>query len=348
MTRSKCYNLFFIMLFTVCLTAFVFTASPCDAAKMKRILVVETMPVPVVLEYSKWFMNGMRDLGYQDENVQFEILRAEGSREKAEKLLREAMEKGKPDLVVTFATLASQAAYTIFKGTDVPILFSVVADPVGAGIVKNIGKSTGTNITGRVYSLFRDVKIDLTMRLVRQVVQDRPVRFGFVYSNYPSSRGDLKGLQSITKDRRDVVFVPYEIKYREVPTGIPDMLHDVSKGLKELTGKIDFLWQQVGPMAEVKAFTELQIKEGSCPIALGNTMNSVQRGALIAVIPNIERGGREVAGLANSILKGANPGDIPVIVPQAFDLCVNLTTAIKLGIVIPSDMLTLAGKHIYR
>ncbi len=41
------------------------------------------------------------------------------------------------------ATLASQTAAKLLDGTNIPQLFFTVSDPVGAGLVKSIGLSTG-------------------------------------------------------------------------------------------------------------------------------------------------------------------------------------------------------------
>jgi putative ABC transport system substrate-binding protein len=48
------------------------------------------------------------------------------------------------------------------------------------------------------------------------------------------------------------------------------------------------------------------------------------------------------------VLNGADPGSIPVVPPDNFDLGINLTTAMKLKIVIPSDLLTMAGERVFR
>ena len=112
---------FIIVLFFLSLSLF---SLPCSAGDgKKRIIMIETMPVPVVLEHSRWFVKGMKDLGYENgKNVEIVILKAEGDRNRAITLLNKALSQGKPDLVVTFATLASQAAFKVLKGTD-PFLF---------------------------------------------------------------------------------------------------------------------------------------------------------------------------------------------------------------------------------
>ena len=66
------------------------------------------------------------------------IIRANGDRQFAEKELQKVLKSGKPDVVATIATLASQAALKVLKDTDVPIFFFQVSDPVGAGLIKKI------------------------------------------------------------------------------------------------------------------------------------------------------------------------------------------------------------------
>ena len=77
-------------------------------------------------------------------------------------------------------------------------------------------------------------------------------------------------------------------------------------------------------------------------------MQSIKQGALLYLSPGQEGTGKEVAMIADAILKGALPGDIPVTYPDSMILGINLSTAIKMGITIPMDIMELAGKHIYR
>jgi len=321
---------------------------PCPAEPLQKIVLLESMPVPAVLEHSRWFLSELKALGYEvGTHLNLVRIQADGSRKKAVRLLKQALSNGRPDLVVTNATLASQTAASVLKGTGIPILFLTVSDPVGAGLIEAVGKPTGTAVTGKVYTLPRNTKIDLVMRLARQVIPDRTVRFGFIHSSYPSSMGDFKALDEEARKRGDCRFIPFQVGYRAVPDGLEAMLDEVRNGIGELEDQVDFWFEPSGPLGELPRFTRVLLKASDHPVIFGTKLKSVRLGALMHLTPSMEPSGREAAALAVAILKGRPPGEIPPTPPSAFELGLNLTTALKLGIVIPPDILALAGENIF-
>ncbi|MCF7946551.1 MAG: hypothetical protein K9K80_01280 [Spirochaetia bacterium] len=314
----------------------------------KKIVLVETMPVPVVQAHLKAAQEHLNKIGYVNgENTDIKIVRAEGDQQRAERILREDLLQGLPDVALTFATLATKAAKNVYKGTDVPIVFSVVSDPVGAGIVRAINEPTGTNITGLVYTISRKTKIETALEVLKPLNRKTPFRMGMVHSSYPSSSGGFEKLKREAQNHSSIEFAEHIIPYREVPEYLPQMLDEVTAAVPKLEEKIDFWWEPTGPLGEVEEYHRILMRRSSKPIAMANTIGSVKDGALMVILPDWEGGGREAAQLAHKVLEGEDAGSIPVSVPAGFEMAVNIDTALDIGAVFPPDILELAEGNIF-
>lgn len=328
--------------------ALILTAISSAQAQPLRILMVETMPVPVVLQHEDYFLEGMKKLGYKPgDNIILDSIKAEGDKIRAKTELENYIKKHRPDIVVSFATLASQAANEILAGTNIPLVFCVVAGPVKAGLIKEVGQPTNTNVTGLIYTLLRQSKMDLAKALLTQQHPDRPTRIGIILSSYPSSVDDANKMKNLAENNGQLEFFLHQLDYRPMPDGLDDMLADAKKGIDQLSAQIDYWWIVPGPLGETKEFTELLLESG-VPVGLCHTPDCIKKGGLFYVNPSYKESGYQVASIVDSILKGTPPGTIPPVPPDNFDFGINLSTAIELGIVVPSEYLELAGDNVWR
>jgi putative tryptophan/tyrosine transport system substrate-binding protein len=327
---------FFISLFSI---------RQAMATEVKEILLIESMPVPAVLESTRWFKEGLKGLGYiEGQNVKLHIINLNGEKEGTEAKVRILLQQVQPDLVVTNATLASKIAYKILQDSNTPMLFFTVGAPVKAGLVQAVGVPSGNNITGKVKMLPSRIRQTIVSRLLTGFSPQKAIRIGYIYPSYPASIGDL---QYLREDSSILEFVPFKIDYRAVPEGIPQMLEDTIKGIKALEDQVDFWWESAGPLGELEEYTETLLKHSKRPIIFGHRMDSVKAGAIVSLVVSLEANGRETAQLADAILRGQNPGEIPVIPVTSFLLGINLQTAINAHIVVPKDILELAKDNIY-
>src|SRR5262245_8026074 len=113
----------------------------------------------------------LQELGYRDgENMTFEYRSAEGRPERLKPLAMELV-RAKPDILIAgFGTLTAQA----LKGstTTIPIVFTNLGDPVGAGLVASLGHPGG-NVTG-LTDQARDLQ-GKRLQLLQEIIAGKPV-----------------------------------------------------------------------------------------------------------------------------------------------------------------------------
>ncbi len=70
----------------------------------------------------------------------------------------------------------------------------------------------------------------------------------------------------------------------------------------------------------------------------------VENGGLMSYYADVSEHWNQVASYVDRILKGAAPGELPVILPTKFQLVLNLKTARTLGLTLPPGVLAIADE----
>ncbi|WP_421781845.1 ABC transporter substrate-binding protein [Kiloniella litopenaei] len=314
----------------------------------KRVVVIETMALPVLQDATKWFRKGMAELGYvEGQNIEYVVLNAQGDPETSANLLSTELKNQKPDMVVSVATLATRASYKIMKNQKTPLVFILVSYPEKEGFVSAIGEASGTNITGKTHIVPPAAKIEVTRQALKPLTEKAPMRIGILNSTYPSALSEAAQIMEIDKTVEELNFIDLNFQYIPGKENRETLRKNALEVINENRSSFDALWLATGPMGNDSKLLKI-LKEQKIPVIFANNIEAVKSGVLLSMISNSEVNGVAAAEIADQIFKGKNAGDIPVTRPKSYVVSINITTATELGTVIPSSLLKLAGKNIYR
>ncbi|MGL1862939.1 MAG: hypothetical protein OCC46_10505 [Pseudodesulfovibrio sp.] len=322
---------------------FLFLLCGIGHAQPKKLILLETMRAPLVTSMAESFLTHLGSLGYQD-GKDFNLVRmnAEGDLDKAVNLLKGELEKGRPDIVVTVSTFATKAAKSLLDGTDIPLVFLGVSDPVGAGIVAKTGKPTGKNITGVMFSVPRVIALNIMLNTLSNLPHKRPLHFGVVHSGYPAGVGAARRLKNAAQGNPQIQFVFREIQFRPGKENEDRMIQDAAQAARSLKGQVDFMWQDSDYLNVLPQYSEAFVKASPVPIGFTRYENTFENGALLRIAPSAEGSGIAAAKSVDAIWRGTAPGSIPVLPPEEMDVGLNLITAKELQLAIPLEIMELA------
>jgi putative ABC transport system substrate-binding protein len=264
---------------------------------------------------------GLKALGFEDgRNVTFDIRFTEGKLD-AMPAAAEALVKAGVGLIFTSQEAATLAAKDATK--SVPIVFTLVGDPVGAGIVSKLAQPGG-NVTG-VSSLQTELA---AKRLeVLKTVAPAVRRVWIIYYG-----ADLSTVMMINKVLETAQRMKLDVQTKSVLD-----VSELTRVLREFRGG-DAVLVPEGSNPEIA----IAIIEASLALrfpAVFGTALWVGYGGLISYGPDYYAQGVQAAALVAKILRVARPQDLPVEGAEKIDLAVNLKTAELLGLTVPRKIL---------
>lgn len=277
------------------------------------------------------FHDEMRNLGWVDgRNIVIDFRYAKGDTSNLPALVADVL-RHKPDLIVVTSTPGAQAAKA--ATTSVPVVFSMVSDPVRSGVVASLARPGG-NLTG--WSNFLPETSRKLLELLKEVAP-KVSRLAVLFD--PSNHGkvvEVKVLQDMAHSARVSLRLVearnaegLKAAFASLATERPDgliVLQDTVTG-KHRKEIVEFA-------AKMRLPAIYQVKE--FPDA----------GGLLSYGLNMPAQFRRTAFYVDRILRGARPSDLPVERPTKFELVVNMKTAKALGLSIPQSILLRADRVI--
>jgi putative ABC transport system substrate-binding protein len=276
------------------------------------------------------FFQEFRQLGYiEGQNVAIVGRFAEG---KLELLPQFAAELAAEEVDVIFASSTNAAQAARQATASIPIVFSVVSDPVGSGFVASLGRPGG-NMTGTT-SMNRDLAAK-RLQILKEAFP-RTSRVAVFITDEPQVAPQLDQVQQAAKVL-GISVLTTQLRSR-------DDFERTQKALRSWRADAIYVVDSAinGGNAGLLAEFAVQIR---LPNIFAEGLYA-ELGGLVSYGANFLELYRRAAHYVDRILKGAKPAELPVEQPTKFELVINMKTAKALGITISQSVLVRADRMI--
>jgi putative tryptophan/tyrosine transport system substrate-binding protein len=273
----------------------------------------------------------LRKLGYEDgRTASVELLGGEGDPARLEALVAKLIAHP-PDVIIALTSPAVLALK--HAGVKTAVVFAFVPDPVALGVVESLAHPGGT-FTGVTYS---EAALGGKRLELLSAVIPRARRIAVIWS--PSFIENAAILDAI---RRSASLRGIEL-FSRVLRGPPDLSNAFDEAARNGAQGVIFMTDNLmfGHRKEVAA------------AALAHRLPSIHSfepeardGGLMSFGPDVNESYRRAAALADQVLKGTRPADLPVEEPTQFTLSINLKTAKALGLTVPQSLMLQADEVI--
>jgi ABC-type uncharacterized transport system substrate-binding protein len=276
------------------------------------------------------FLQELRRLGYiEGQNVAIVSRAADGDLKRLPAL---AIELVAENVDVIFAS-SSPTVYAARQATTaIPIVFSVVSDPVGQGFIASLARPGG-NITGMA-SMNRDLAAKRLQILTE--VAPKTTRVAVFITDEPQVAPQLEQVKEAVKNLGMNILTTQLLSR--------DDFDSTQKLLRTWRADAIYVTDSVTNNLHRVLLAEFAAKIG-LPAIWAERLYA-DAGGLITYGANYEELYRRAAQYVDKILKGSKPADLPVEQPTIFEMVINMKTAKALGVKIPNSILVQATKVI--
>ncbi|HEU4645800.1 MAG TPA: ABC transporter substrate-binding protein [Burkholderiales bacterium] len=308
--------------------------SPTKASRL-AILSPNKYPTPQYIADNP-FSNRLRALGWiEGENLAVERVYAEGREDRLATLAEEVARKP----VDVIWALGPEAALAAQRATrSIPIVFWGVSYPVEQGLVASLSRPGG-NMTGIAFITGAELHAK-RLEILRDVAP-RAKRVAALAVT--SATRDVAGKQ--TPMRREAVRGAAQklgFEAREFGVATPEEVRAALAAIADwradalIMGAAFVTWRERHRIAAFVARNRLPSVHGGCEY--------VEAGGLVSYGPYMPRTFERAAEYVDKVLRGANAAEQAVELPSDYEICVNLKTAVAIGVTLPQSLLLRATK----
>jgi putative tryptophan/tyrosine transport system substrate-binding protein len=277
------------------------------------------------------FLQGLQEAGWAvGRNVDIEMRWAAGD---ADRFRRYAMEiiALTPDVILASGTPSVVAVQQATR--TVPIVFVLVPDAVGAGIVASLSRPGGNTTGFTSTELGMSVKwLELLKEIAPKVTRASVLRD----AADPATMGQFGAIHGAGPSFGIVISPMGVANAEDIERGITAFAREPNGGLIILPT----------PKTVVHRGLIIKLADQHRLPAVYRARYWAAEGGLVSYGPGILDQYRSAAGYVDRILKGEKPADLPVQAPTKYDLVINLKTAKALGLDVPATVLARADEVI--
>jgi putative tryptophan/tyrosine transport system substrate-binding protein len=277
------------------------------------------------------FTRGLNETGFiEGRSVAIEYRWAEGNYDRLPALASDLVKR---QVTIIAATGSANAAQTAIAATKtIPIVFANGSDPVKVGLVTSLSRPGG-NATG--VSFFRGESGEKRFELLHELVPNGDIGFLMNPKN-PVTDEDLGELLEAARKIGRTINVSPASTENEIDAAFVTL---VQQQVAALLINVDaFYFSRRSQLIALAARHKIP--------AMYYERTYVADGGLMSYGSNNADFYRRAGAYVGFILKGANPGDLPILLPTKFEFVINLKTAKALGIDIPLKLHAFADEVI--
>jgi putative ABC transport system substrate-binding protein len=282
---------------------------------------------PISQHVLEAFMLGLQKAGWSEgKNFVIELRYSEGKPERLPALAVELVQTN-IDILVVWAAQAVDAARK--ATTTIPIVISAVGDALGAGYIASLAHPGG-NITG--FTLAATDQSTKRLQLIQQIAPGT-TRVAVIWNNTASGhRFQMKELVPAAPT--------LGIELQSFPVLNTDQVVNALQAAEQAQAQALFVCEDPMIQSNRARIADFAMQK-HWPV-IGEFRPIVDAGGLMSYGPDNIDLWRRTAGVVDKILRGENPGDLPVEQPNKFELVINLKTAKAIGITVPPTLLATA------
>jgi len=269
----------------------------------------------------------LRERGYiEGQNLVIEARFADGNPDRLPGLATDLVAL-KPDVLVV---LGINVALNLKQATStIPIVVYATSDPVDGGLVTNLARPGG-NITGAVSALGPEV-VSKRLQLLKDAVPTL-TRIGYLYDT------DANHVRTYERARSAAVDLGMEL----IPLQVRTQDDFAAAFVAAQRGHADAIFIGEGALINSQQSRILEFITANHLPSMGTGSACIPLGCLIAYAESDLEVWRRAADYVDRILKGAEPGSLPMVPSARLDLIINLKAARALGITIPPSLIAQA------